>query len=355
MPHILEKKSILLTSLLCTILCAQDAYALFPGDDEMKSPGARALKFQKAPALWFDQRAGVFDGVIVNHQTESKHYDRRLGLGFGAGFENPLSPNFSFRLDLRGEAVKRRVSDLGVPETVSDESYLNLRPIASATYVTPAGLEIYAGALWTILPGYKRTTRFGSDDAKVNYASTQFLTPHVGVTRRGGIGAVGLFYQFGKEQKRSVTKTTSDGSSLDMSETKQEPTMLGLYGQFNAANAQWVLEGAAVSEGEGGERTESGDTLRDDHLEIAITGVWQSSIKAGLGYQTARYSKSAYMDLDSVPFVTGKLLWISEGQGLNMQLGCVGAVGRDKQSIPEMNARYEVNAFSVVGGISRGI
>lgn len=330
------------------------AFSLHAGDDEFRSPAARAVRFQKTQAYWIDQRYGLFDGLVSNDQTSSRRYDRRLGVGLGAGVEQPLSPIFSLRLDLRSEVVKRRQVDAATPETTLDETYAVLRPLVAATYVTPAGLEIFGGVIWTVLPGYTRVIEASSDTTTQQYKTTHFATPHVGITRRGGLGAGGVYYQFGREQNRTVVKKAADGSILEMSETKQEPTTLGFFAAFLAAGGAWNVEVSAVSESEGGERTESGTSINDDHLELAVRSLWLNTWRTGLFYQTARYAKSAYMSLDSIPMAGAEVLWISDAGGQKIHFGCVGAFGRDKQSIPEMNARYEVNAVSVLGGIQSG-
>ncbi|MCX6127071.1 MAG: hypothetical protein NTV34_20300 [Proteobacteria bacterium] len=343
------EKNLNFALLLC--LSASSSFALYQGDDQFRSPAVRAMSFQKTAAFWVDQRFGIFDGLISNDQTESKRFDRRLAYGLGAGFERPLIANLSLRLDGRGESVKRRQLDNAAPETSLNESYVTFRPSAALTYVTPAGLEIYGGAVWNVLPGYTQTIRSSTDKATVKFQTVQFMAPQLGVTRRGGFGVGGLYYQFGREQSRSVTKFASDGTKLEMSETKQEPTTLGVYAQVPGMGALWAIEGAAVSEGEGGERTESGSPIRDDHLELGIKSLWPAGISFGLRHHTARYAKSAYMDLDSIPISSVQVLWATTGQGMNIHFGGIGAMGRDKQSIPEINARYEVNAFSFLGGL----
>lgn len=330
---------------------SERALAVFYGDDPMSSPGTLAIKFKKTNAYWYGQRFGLFDGLISNDQTESKRIDRRLSIGAGAGVEKPFSANLSVRLDLRGEAVTRKQLDNASPETTTTETYMQARPSAAVTYITPAGLEIYGGGVGNLLPAYTRVVKSSSDTTTIKYGSAQFFAPYVGLTRRGGFGAGGIYYLFGKEKDRSIEKKAADGTVLNQFETKQEPTTLGVYSLFSGVGAEWQINGAAVSEGEGGERTDMGSPVRDDHLELSVSAQWATGVRVGAGHSTARYAKSAYMDLDTIPMTSLSLMWFTAPDGSGLHLGVIGGIGRDKQSIPEINARLEVNAVSVVGGV----
>ena len=336
-------------SVALAMLYAPACFALIPFDDDYQTPATFALRFKKAPASWVDVKLGYFDGAITNNQTDTKHYDRRIGVGSGVGVELPTTSNVSFRLDMRAESIIRRQIDSGTPETFMDERQIRARPTADITYITPAGLEIFGGVSWTLSPKYTQKVDSGVGSASINYGTMSTLSPHVGVTRRGGFGAAGLYYQFGKQESRSLTKTASDGSELELSQAVQEPSTLGVFAMFNGLGGTWTADLAAVSEGEGGDRTENGNTVRDDYLRLSIASTWNNSLKFGLNYRSASYAKSAYMDLDSIPITAAKVSWV---WGSGVYSGVMAAYGRDKQSIPEVNARYQVNALSLTSGVA---
>lgn len=348
----LQYHILILLMSVAVLMCTSNAFALFQFDDDYQSPATLALQFKKTQMSWADTRLGYFDGLITNNQTEIKHYDRRMAVGFGAGIELPTASNVSFRFDVRGESVLRRQLDNAQPETYIDERYVYVKPTTDLTYITPAGLELFVGASWTVVPAYSQKIDSQYDSTTVKYGSTSILAPHVGLTRRGGSGAGGLYYQFGKQEKRSVQKSASDGTVLDISQEIQEPSTLGVFASFAGTGVVWTFDLAAVSEGEGGDRTESGNTMRDDNLRLSVSSLWSGSLKAGLSHRTARYAKSAYMDLDSIPITSGKILWLWTGANAGLYSGVVAAYGRDKQSIPEVNARYEVNAISLTTGVT---
>ena len=330
------------------------AFALFPFDDESATPALQALRYKKASAEWSSERFGFFDGLITNDQTESKHYDRRVGFAGGFGFEQQVLPNLGLRLDLKGEAVMRRQLDSAAPETVTDEKYLFARPMADATYITSAGLEIFVGAVWSFFPAYTQKIESAYVSATTKYGSGNLFAPHFGVTRRGGFGSGGFYYVMGRERNRSVTKSASDGTSVEVTSAVSEPTTAAIFAQFSAASALFTTEVAAVSAGEGGQRTDNGNTTADDYLRISLNSVWSNAYRVGLNYQSARYSKSMYMDLDSIPILATQVLWVSGGAGSAAHAGFIYAYGRDRQSIPEVNARYKVDALSVVAGVTNG-
>jgi hypothetical protein len=334
---------------LCAGLVNSSAWAF---DDGNESVAKQAILFRKTQAFWLDQRFRMFDGFVTNDQTNGRRIDRRMIYLAGVGLERPLGSQLSVRVDARGDVMTRRQIDALSPEVVTDERVVTARPSAAVTYITPAGLEIFGGARMIASPAYTQSVDSSAGKTKIRRGKSSLLSPHVGLTRRLASGAGGFYYQFGEETDRSVTKSVSDGSSLEMTEVVHEPTTLGVFGQFSAGLTDWTVEGVAVSAGEGGERTDSGMTIRDDYMRISGMGVFVKSYKAGLGYQTAKYSKSAYMDLDSIPYVMAQAGYLSDQAGNIIEGGVQMLLGRDKQSIPEINARYEVNVITLILGVS---
>lgn len=337
------------TFVAAAVVCPTPALSLVPFDDDYQTPAVFALNFKKAPDSWMNMKLGYFDGLITNNQTDTKHYDRRIGTGIGIGFELPTAPNLSFRLDLRAESILRRQVDNATPETYIDEHSVYARPTADLTYITPAGLELIGGASMALWPTYSQKVDSSSDSTSIRYSSVYVLSPHIAITRRGGVGAGGLYYQFGKNESRNVTKSASDGTQLEVVQTVQEPSMLGVYAMFNGGNAVWTADLASVSEGDGAERTVNGSAMRDDYLRLSLASTWNKNFKIGLNYRSASYAKSTYMDLDSIPISALKISWL---WGAGAYSGVMAAYGRDKQSIPEMNARYQVNALSFTSGVA---
>lgn len=331
------------------MLYAPATFALIVFDDEYQTPATLALRFKKTTASWVDVTCGYFDGTIASNQSDAKHYDRRIGFGSGLGVELPTASNLSFRLDMRAESIIRRQVESGSPETFIDERSIHARPTLDLTYVTPAGLELFVGASWFLIPAYTQKVDSSVGATSIRYGSSSILSPHIGVTRRGGIGAAGLYYQFGKQVSRSVSKSTSDGTALDLKQDVQEPSTLGVFAMFAGLGGMWTADLAAVSESEGGDRTESGNTVRDDYLRLSLASTWNNNLKLGLNYRSASYAKSAYMDLDSIPITAAKVTWL---WGAGVYSGVMAAYGRDKQSIPEINARYQVNALSLTSGVA---
>ena len=318
--------------------------------DETASPGSRALQYQKVPITWGGMKAVAFDGTITDTQSGGRYYDRRLALGGAFGFERPLVPLFGVRLDLRGEVVTRRQRMALVPETFIDETYFVGRPSADITYTTPAGLEIFGGGMLVLKPTHTQTMDAASVDAKIKYSSSALLTPRFGFTRRGGVASGGVYYVVGAEGSRKVTKSVGDGNDLKFDESLYEPTTAALFAQFTGGVMVWNLEVASISGSEGGLRAASGQTMSDDHLRIQFGGVWAGVINALIAHQTASYSKSAYMSLENIPMSSIRVGAGDPATGL--WAGGVYFFGRDRQSIPEFNAKYKVDGFVILTGVN---
>jgi hypothetical protein len=345
-----EHKAIFVFALIAVLWADQSLANIGYSDFEMV--GRSPLLFKKIRTFGLRQDVGFFEGTIVNDQTSGKRVDRRFFTRIASDAEIPILANMSVRGSIVGIATVRRQVDQFTPEIVSDEKQIVLNSNLAATYVTPAGLEVYGGIRAWLNPKYSQEVDSLGATTSIRRPSARLVAQHLGLTRRFGSGAGGFYYQFGKEETREVTKVTSGIEDVVVSETLHAPTTLAMYGKFQTGSTQWTLEAASLSSGEGGERTETGSTIRDDFLKLYGEGVFDSFYQLGIGYQTAKYSKSAYIDLDSVP------LWILKGaivQGTSPSFTFLAAeliVGRDKQSIPEINARYESTQLTISLGVN---
>jgi hypothetical protein len=278
---------------------------------------------------------------------------RRVAGGGAFGFEQPWSGNLSLRLDLRGEAVRRRQRMGAEPETIIDESYMVGRPNGDVTYITPAGLELFAGGMYVVYPAHTQKMDAATLDSETKYSQGLLFVPRFGLTRRGGFGSGGIYYSQGRETHRTITKSVGDGNDLTFDEIIYEPTTAALFAEFNASGLLWNLEVAAISGSEGGLRAANGVTMNDDHIRAQVGFAWAGWLKAQLAHQTAGYAKSAYMSLDNIPLSSARL--VAGDAATGMWTGVAYLYGRDRQSIPELNAIYKVDGLVVLTGVNRAL
>ena len=129
---------------------------------------------------------------------------------------------------------------------------------------------------------------------------------------------------------------------------------MGVFGEFLVKKITMDFELAAVQAGEGGERSEQGNAVREDYLMARLGSVYPIkgafSMKLGLTHQTLSYSSNAFMNVDTVPFSSAKLLAYYGNPKSNLYAGFVYGFGSDGQSIPEFNAKYDVKAYGVTMG-----
>ena len=249
------------------IAAAHAALAVTPLDEDA-SPGIHALRFKRAPATWNGLKAVTFDGSVTDDQSGSQNYDRRVAGGCAFGFEQPVMPNLSTRLDLRGEAVTRRQKMGLEPKTMTEESYIVGRPSVDVTYITPASLELFAGGTYILNPSFTETIESSSVTAENKYSSNTLFVPRFGLTRRSGVANGGVYYVSGRESSRTVIKSAGDGNDLTFSVPVFEPTTAALFAEFAASGFNWTIEVAAISGSEGGLRSASGSTMSDDHMRV---------------------------------------------------------------------------------------
>ena len=75
--------------------------------------------------------------------------------------------------------------------------------------------------------------------------------------------------------------------------------------------------------------------------------------KAEIAHQTASYAKSSYMTLDNIPVTSLRI--VAGDAATGMWTGLTYIYGRDRQSIPEINADFKIDSFVLLTGVNRAI
>jgi hypothetical protein len=318
------------------------------------TPGKLALRYRKSPQYWSESNAAFIDGSVTNTTSANQRLDRRLTVGHVSGADVVAQPRFGLRLNVLFSATKRRQLETVEPEATIDETYYRIYPSIDGTYITPAGLELFAGAAYFIQPGHTQEYSSQTVSSKAKWKSVSFLVPRVGIVRRGTSFAGGFYYLAGRSASREVTKVADDGSEVTSQDVVQDPTTMAVCAEFTSGSVIFDTELAAISASEGGNRSESGFALSDDHLRIVFGTSWAlgaGRMRMALAHQTLAYSKSAYADIDSISFTSFRTQYKFGDEITYTFLGLTYGRGRDTQSTPEFNAKYSVDAYAVsLGG-----
>ncbi len=336
------------------LLLAQPSAYGFPTQHET-GPASQALNWRRGTNVWGRYDFALVDAKIKTSPPDTTTLDRRIENFLMLGGEKALNPKVGLRLNMQVEQVRRRQGEETPPIRWVDTTVSQISPSFDATFVTHAGLEIFGGTLLQVIPSHKQTIDSDSIDGSTTWSSSTLQVPRFGVVRRGSGWSGGFYWIVGRETQRSFTKTASDGSSLRGEDIVHVPSQLGLFGEIVWRGIATEFEMAAVQAGEGGNRTESGATVRDDHLLVRVESqgavAGSLGVRGGLTHQTLSYSANEFMGLDTIPVTSMRLLATLKMGKAQSDLGLIYGTGRDGQSIPEYNASYAMKAWAVTTGL----
>lgn len=189
----------------------------------------------------------------------------------------------------------------------------------------------------------------------ITYEDTSLFAPRIGLVRRGGRWSGGFYYVQGKETSRSFSNKSSDGTSLSDVSYVHIPSEYGIVAELSLGPSVVMLDFANVQESEGGERTSTGHTVRDDYLRIFMSSFVPFSsafgMKLGLGHKTLSYSSNAYASVDTIPMTTFKLLGVFGGNDHHAYTGLIFGYGKDGADITEYKARFKFQAIALSFGL----
>ena len=102
---------------------ASQTYA-FPMQDD-QTAGSMANNSKKRNNYWHHLDLGLFDGKIKTSPPDSFRYDRRAEVAANFGFDWLISGRFGTRINIKGDFVRKRLSDDSEPPTIFDQTKID--------------------------------------------------------------------------------------------------------------------------------------------------------------------------------------------------------------------------------------
>lgn len=341
----------MLSLLLLLMLAGAQVALAFPTQDD-QSPGTLASGFKKRRAVWARSDVGVMDGIITTTPPDSKNYDRRIEVLANVGGEAMLSTRFAARLNVKADAVKRRVTSEDVHSPVLDETSVVYHPAFDLTFITDKGLELFGGVEGHVYTSSNREESSANGKTKATFAPVNILARRFGVTRHAGSWNGGFYYVTGAEGERTVHTSVFDGSTSEAKDIVFVPSRFGIFGDFNAG-ARWDFDLAFLQARGKGSKDEKGVTAYADYFEAKFGGLvmfGNLGMKAGVFHKTLSYANNAFVTLETIPMTSLKMLLLLGSADQHAFAGVIVGQGRDGQSLPEFNAKYESLGYAVTVG-----
>jgi hypothetical protein len=145
--------------------------------------------------------------------------------------------------------------------------------------------------------------------------------------------------------------TDQDANELRFVDQVNDPTTASLFGRFKIWGGHLLAAFESIEAGEGGSRTDDGDTVSEDYMKFSGEGLVPLSGSLALNlaviHRTLSYSDNRNVTFASMPLTVTHLRLIAGSSDNYAFGGVVYGSGKDAQSLPEFNASYKI---SVVGG-----
>ena len=346
-------KSLLIVCLVIFSLVPSMSYS-FPMQDD-QTAGSMANDAKKRNNYWHHLDLGLFDGRIKTSPPDSFRYDRRAEVAANFGFDRMITGRIGTRLNIKGDLVRKRLSDDSVPPTIFDTTIQTYRPSIDFTFVTDKGLELFGGVIAEIQPENSMISETQNGKSTTTYGDSKLLARRFGVVRRAGAWGGGFYYQLSTESKRSITQTAFDGTSIESNETIFLPSRVGIFGAFSAYSLFWDFELGFIQARGVGQKDDTGNTMFTDHFDAKLGALYMFGsnvgMKSAVSHKTQSYANSAYINLDTIPATTVRTSIVFGTPESNNYIGIIYGFGRDGQSLPEFNSTYEYKAAALTTGL----
>lgn len=343
-----------LAAMVC--ICAplgRKASAFEMQDDQ--TAGSMANDARKRHNYWHRLDLSVFDGRVKTSPPDSFRYDRRLGLLANIGADRFITQRVGARLNVKGEYVRKRLSDDSDPPTIIDHNRAIYRPSLDLTFVTDKGLELFGGLVGEIEPENEMVSDTVNGQSTTKYSGSTMWARRFGVARRAGAWSGGFYYQLAAEGTRKVEQTAFDGTSLAAEEDLFLPSRMGIFGAFSAWRVLWDFELGFTQARGAGPRDDTGNTAYTDYFEAKLASLYTIGsglgLKFGVSHKTQSYANSAYINLDTIPATAVRALMIIGSADSHNFFGVIYGFGSDGQSLPEFNSSYEYKAAALTTGL----
>lgn len=322
----------------------------------LTSLGSDALSFNKKAGFISDSDTFFVDGKIVSKTIGKTTYDRTLENNTRFGANLTFGQRFFLRPLIGVEYARHVQEGKEAPRLVVKEEPMKFKPRVDATFITANNLEIVTGATYWYVPAYERRSEATGLNTVSHIGQSSLLAPHLILVKRSGSFEGGCYYKAGVESDQEVkTYNTVDSSELVYKQKLYDPTRVGIFFKGMISEFDIYGEFTAVQAGEGGNKTDNGDTIEEDYLSAKFTASMPLNTglkgKLGVTHKTLSYADNRNVAIPMIAMTGVHLQALFGSDERYSYLGLAYANGRERQSIPEFNADYMADIYGFSAGL----
>lgn len=302
--------------------------------------------------LGADFTVGVrfLDGNVSNPSAESTSFDRTMAISTRSGY-TMTAGSVTINALLTATAFRRLIArDKPVGSVTEALFYESALQVLAAKILT-GDLALVGGISYDYLPAYTSTTESDNDPkfSHLRYASLGLLAFRAGLLKGSGTQQVGILV--GTHGKASRTVTADSGTSEEprqLEQTMHRPQTLTFAFMRGAPATRLRFELAAINGNRRNENTEQGYTASDFFSVLRISKgfpIGPYPLAATLVYKTFSYKSSSRVTVDTISAGALHLTSQVPTPAGNLAVHLYGSLGKEGQSIAEVNRQFDVIGF----------
>lgn len=303
--------------------------------------------------------AGVrfLDGNVSNPSADTTSYDRTMAITTKNGY-TLTAGSVTINALMEATGFRRLISrDKPVGSVTEAVFYETALQVLAAKTLT-GDLALVGGLSYDFLPSYRSTTESDNDPkfSHVRYGSLGLMAFRAGVIKGSGNQQVGILVGTHAQTTRKITAVSGTAEPpRDLEQTLHKPQTLTFAFMRGAPATRLRFELAAINGNRQNENTEQGYTASDFFSVLRISKgfpVASYPLEATLVYKTFSYKSSSRVTVDTISAGALHLSSAIPTPVGNLAVHLYGSVGKEGQSIAEVNRQFDVIGFGGSVGLA---
>ncbi len=295
----------------------------------------------------------------INQQTENRIF-AALGVAAQTGF-NVVE---KLRVDIRAQALRAvaQTEVKGNADWKKNEARSELLASGHARFLLNEGLRVGAGAQWVLRPAGEDAFVFAGETGKINFSAFNLLAPEYVLSKESSSGwSVGIAWRPEASRSRSFVRVAAaEEARIEEQVELDERWSAGVDAQMPGGrrlSLDFDLSGIGDEQKRASSSAVSNSADAGKKRRYGVAGVlggvdWGGhSLSLGFGYQSMGYTEQGQVSPQNIPMVTLLLRDELQWNDLNARFEALLGLGRDKQSLPDLNAAYRRTLISVQAGV----
>lgn len=301
------------------------------------------------------------DGKITNPSAQTEQFDRSVGIVTRTEYTANLN-GFSLNAALVGSGYRRLISNKGAGSSVTESRFYETSVQVLAAKPILGDLLLVAGVQYDMLPKYRASTESDNTGSQkfshIKYGGLSLMSYKLGLIKGSGNQQVGFLLGSHAKGTRSITVDSgTEEPDRELSQVQHKPQTLTFAFVRGAPANRLRFELSAINGNRGNQNTEQGYTASDFFSVLRVGkgfAVAAYPLEATLVYKTFSYKDSSQVAVDTIS--AGAVHLSSQ---IPTPVGVVsahvyGSLGKEGQSITEINRHFDVVGFGATAGLSLG-